>query len=44
LILFASPQPAYVQVAESVAARIEAGEFTWRLPGERDLARDNGVA
>src|SRR6185437_2393462 len=41
---FANPQPAYLQVAESVAASIEAGEFTWRLPGERELAREYGVA
>ena len=34
----------YVQTANVIAARIEAGEFTWRLPAERDLARELGVA
>jgi GntR family transcriptional regulator len=34
----------YVQAANIIAARIEAGEFTRRLPAERDLARELGVA
>ena len=34
----------YVQAANVIAARIEAGEFTRRLPAERDLAREMGVA
>lgn len=41
---FANPQPSYLQVAEAVAASIEAGEFTWRLPGERELASEYRVA
>lgn len=39
-----SPQPAYLQAAEFLAARIEAGEFTDRLPGERELTRQFGIA
>ncbi len=39
-------QLAYVQVADHIAARIEAGEFApeTRLPPERDLAVEYGVA
>jgi GntR family transcriptional regulator len=33
-----------VQVANDIAARIAVGEFTRRLPGERDLAREYKVA
>ena len=29
----------YVQLADAIAARIEAGEITGLLPAERDLAR-----
>ena len=39
-----SPDYTYVQVADAIAARIEAGEITRRLPAERDLAREMGVA
>ena len=44
-----SPTPLrlmYVQVAEHIAARIEAGELeSWpRLPPERDVATEYGVA
>jgi DNA-binding GntR family transcriptional regulator len=39
-----SPEYTYMQVADAIAARIEAGEITYRLPAERDLARDLGVA
>jgi GntR family transcriptional regulator len=39
-----SPVLAYVQVADLLAARIEAGELTGRMPAERDLAADYGVA
>jgi GntR family transcriptional regulator len=35
---------AYVQVANSIAVRIKAGEITHRLPSERDLAEEYGVA
>ena len=35
---------AYVQVADNIAVRIEAGEITHRLPSERDLAEEYGVA
>jgi GntR family transcriptional regulator len=35
---------AYVQVANHIAVRIEAGEITHKLPAERDLAREYGVA
>lgn len=40
-----NPEYAYVQVANILALRIAAGQITGgRLPGERDLARDLGVA
>lgn len=39
-----NPEYTYVQAAGVIAARIEAGEITHRLPAERDLARDLGVA
>jgi GntR family transcriptional regulator len=35
---------AYMQVANSIAVRIEAGEITHKLPAERDLATEYGVA
>ena len=35
---------AYVQVANNLAVRIEAGEITHKLPSERDLADEYGVA
>ena len=35
---------AYIQVADNIQARIEAGEITRRLPSERDLAQEYGVA
>ena len=35
---------AYVQVADNIQLRIEAGEITRRLPSERDLAEEYGVA
>jgi len=41
---FTNPQPAYLYVADSVAGRIEAGEFTWQLPSERKLMKEYGVA
>jgi DNA-binding GntR family transcriptional regulator len=34
----------YVQVADNIAVRIEAGEITHRLPSERSLAQEYGVA
>ena len=34
----------YVQAADAIAARIAAGEITSRLPGERHLAEELGVA
>ena len=34
----------YVQAANVIAARIEAGEITHRLSAERDLAKELGVA
>jgi DNA-binding GntR family transcriptional regulator len=39
-----NPDYTYVQAADVIAARIEAGEITNRLPAERDLARELGVA
>lgn len=35
---------AYVQVADDVERRINAGEIVERLPSERDLADEYGVA
>ncbi len=34
----------YVQVANNIQVRIEAGEIVHRLPSERDLAKEYGVA
>jgi len=39
-----SPVLAYVQLADDLARRIGAGELTGRLPAERDLAAEYGVA
>jgi GntR family transcriptional regulator len=38
------PDFAYIQVANDLAARIEVGEITHKLPAERDLAQEYGVA
>jgi DNA-binding GntR family transcriptional regulator len=42
----AAPKLVYVQVADHITARIEAGELApgARLPAERDLATEYGVA
>lgn len=37
-------QYAYIQVADDVARRIDAGEITSKLPAERELAEEYGVA
>jgi GntR family transcriptional regulator len=39
-----SPELAYVQLANILAAKIQAGEIKGRLPSERDLAEEYGVA
>ena len=41
-----SPTPVYVRVADWIESRIKSGELRpgSRLPAERDLARDLGVA
>jgi GntR family transcriptional regulator len=39
-----SPVLAYVQLANYLARKIETGELTGRLPSERDLATEYGVA
>jgi GntR family transcriptional regulator len=39
-----APGHTYLRVANEVAARIESGEFVHRLPAERELAEDYGVA
>lgn len=39
-----SPVLAYVQLADDLARKIEARELTGRLPAERDLASEYGVA
>ncbi len=38
------PDYTYVQVANHLAARIEVGEWTHKLPAERALAEEYGVA
>lgn len=38
------PRPAYVQLAGILRARIKSGEITARLPSERDLHQEFGVA
>jgi GntR family transcriptional regulator len=37
-------EPTYIQVADVIAGRIETGEFTHKLPAERALAEEFGVA
>ena len=39
-----SPELAYVQLANILAAEIRAGKIKGRLPSERDLAQEYGVA
>lgn len=39
-----SGEYAYMQVADDIATRIEAGELTGQLPPERDLATGYGVS
>lgn len=39
-----SAEPPYRQLAAILRARIEAGEIVTRLPGERALAEEYGVA
>jgi DNA-binding GntR family transcriptional regulator len=38
------PDFTYIQVANDIEARIEVGEITHKLPAERDLAKEYGVA
>jgi GntR family transcriptional regulator len=38
------PDFTYIQVANDIATRIQAGEITSKLPAERDLAQEYGVA
>ncbi len=35
---------AYQQVADTIAARIAADQYPYKLPGERDLAEEFGVS
>ncbi len=39
-----SPVLAYIQVADDLAGRIGRGELSGRMPAERDLAVEYGVA
>jgi GntR family transcriptional regulator len=39
-----SPELAYVQLANDLARRIESGEIKGRMPSERALAQEYGVA
>ncbi len=38
------PDFAYIQVANDIASRIEVGEISHKLPAERALAEEYGVA
>ena len=38
------PRPAYVQLADILRARIASGQITARLPSERDLHQEFGLA
>jgi GntR family transcriptional regulator len=38
------PEVTYIRVANHLAARIEAGEYAHKLPAERALAEEYGVA
>jgi DNA-binding GntR family transcriptional regulator len=38
------PDLAYLLVADAIAARITAGQYTRKLPSERDLAEEFGVS
>jgi DNA-binding GntR family transcriptional regulator len=38
------PEPPYVQLAAILRARIESGEITSRMPGERALQHEFGLA
>jgi DNA-binding GntR family transcriptional regulator len=38
------PDFAYIQVANDIAARMEIGEISHKLPAERALAEEYGVA
>jgi DNA-binding GntR family transcriptional regulator len=38
------PDFTYIQVANDIAARIEVGEISHKLPAERALAEEYGVA
>jgi GntR family transcriptional regulator len=40
----ASPEPTYLQIANALQTRIQAGEFPVRLPAERALADHYGIA
>ena len=39
-----SPKLAYLQLADDLAARIRSGKLTGRLPAEREIAQEYGVA
>jgi GntR family transcriptional regulator len=39
-----NPERTYIQVARAIAARIESGEISRRLPAERALAEEYNVS
>jgi GntR family transcriptional regulator len=39
-----SPDPPYVQVAAILRERIRSGQITSRLPGERTISQEFGIA
>jgi DNA-binding GntR family transcriptional regulator len=38
------PKQVYLQIADDVQHRIETGEITYRLPGERGMADEYGAS
>jgi GntR family transcriptional regulator len=43
-ISYDSAEPPYRQLAAILRARIESGEVTTRLPGEKSLVQESGLA
>jgi GntR family transcriptional regulator len=41
---YRNPKATYLQVAEAITERIQGGEITYKLPAERALAAEYGVA
>ena len=39
-----SRRPAYQQIADTIAARIANGQYTYKLPSQRNLAKELNVS